>query len=149
MSNLWAIAFSFPAKSDSSPIRCLPFGHFEDVPGLALSYRRMVLQENFTWRYCCYYPMVLLLLPVGIAGLSVRCSQKFSPYLQMQSSLLQEIFCSCSFAACLRCFPWEVFANIRCYWCFFCSFFLDICFCLWRLPLDFVKCVFNHFRWGK
>ena len=34
--------------------------------------------------------MVLQLLPDGIAGLSVRCSQKFSPYLQMQSSFLQK-----------------------------------------------------------
>ena len=34
-------------------------GQFEDVPGLALSYYPMVLQEHFTWWYCCYYPMVL------------------------------------------------------------------------------------------
>ena len=34
--------------------------------------------------------MVLQLLPDGIAGLSVRCSQKFSPYLQMQSSFFQK-----------------------------------------------------------
>ena len=40
-------------------IRFLPFGQFEDVPGLALSYYLMVLQEYFTWWYCCYYPMVL------------------------------------------------------------------------------------------
>ena len=75
-----------------------------------------------------FYKMVLQLLPDGIAGLSVRCSQKFSPYLQMQSSFLQKSCCSCSSSPSL--------VPVR---SFCCSYFLEICFCLWRLPVRFVK----------